>query len=91
MPLDTQLAPQAVFSLFYPTVFRYFDAIGRIGDFGFFDETPKLRAYCQTPSERGSVRETVVESFSDDLMTVPRRRGPRISARIEAAMRSKAA
>lgn len=45
-------------------VFRYFDVIERYADFGFFAETPEVRAWRQTLSQRPSVQKAVVESYA---------------------------
>ena len=49
-------------------LFRYFDTFERIGDFGFFDRTPRVRAYRQALSERPSIREAVSDEYPQRLM-----------------------
>lgn len=48
-------------------VFRYFEVIDEIDDFGFFDELPRVTAWCAALAERPSVRNAVVDDYHDRL------------------------
>ena len=50
-------------------VFRYFDTFERIGDFGFFDATPRVRAWRRALAARGSVRRAVGADYDARLLT----------------------
>ena len=63
-------------------VFRYFDSFERIGDFGFFEATPKLRAWRARLAQRPSVRDAVAPDYDARLMQFLRQRGSALSARI---------
>lgn len=58
----------------YPTVFRYFDVIERIEDFGFFDDLPKVTAYRLALRNRPSIQNAVKPSYYDDLFAFFHRR-----------------
>lgn len=48
-------------------VFRYFDVIERYADFGFFTETPKVRAWRKKLAQRPSVQTAVVADYASLL------------------------
>jgi len=62
--------------------FRYFDTFERIGDFGFFDATPKVSAWRARLAQRVSVRDAVAADYDERLLQFLRRRGSALSARI---------
>jgi glutathione S-transferase len=66
-------------------VFRYFDTFERIGDFGFFDTTPKVSAWRARLATRDSVRNAVAADYDERLLQFLRRRGSALSARIALA------
>jgi glutathione S-transferase len=65
-------------------LFRYFDTFDRIGRFGFFDDTPRVRAYRKALAARPSVREAVTDDYSARLADFLRRRKSRLSSLIVA-------
>lgn len=69
----------------FAAVFRYFDTFERIGDFGFFDATPKLRGWRARLAQRPSVRDAVAADYDERLLQFLRRRGSALSARITSA------
>jgi glutathione S-transferase len=68
----------------FAPVFRYFDTVERIGDFGFFDAMPKLRAWRARLGQRASVRAAVAADYDQRLLRFLRQRGSALSARIAA-------
>ena len=66
----------------FAPVFRYFDAFDQIGDFGFFDGTPKLRAWRCTLAERASVCGAVDRDYPQRLMHFLRERRSALSTRM---------
>ena len=60
-------------------LFRYFDTFERIGDFGFFDYTPRVRAYRQALSDRPSIRKAVSDEYPERLMKFLRDRRSHLS------------
>ncbi len=63
-------------------VFRYFDTFERIGDFGFFTATPKVRAWRAQLGQRVSVQAAVAPDYDERLLQFLRERGSALSARI---------
>lgn len=68
----------------FAPVFRYFDTFERIADFGFFDATPKLRAWRARLAQRASVRAAVAADHDQRLLRFVRQRGSALSARVAA-------
>lgn len=66
-------------------VFRYFDTFERLGDFGFFDATPKVRAWRAALAARASVRDAVAADYGARLWAFVVARGSALSARAKAA------
>ena len=66
----------------YGPIFRYFDVIDRIGDFGILDGKPKLAAWRQALATRPSVRGGVTEDYPERLMAFFRRKGSALSQMI---------
>lgn len=64
-------------------VLRYFDTFERIGDFGFFEATPKLRAWRAQLAARQTVRDAVAADYDERLLQFLRQRGSALSRRIE--------
>jgi glutathione S-transferase len=60
-------------------IFRYFDTFETIADFGFFKETPKVRAWREALNERRSVREAVTSDYPERLAHFLRTRQSRLS------------
>lgn len=52
----------------YAPIFRYFDGIDHIGDFGIFTHTPKLRAWRRALNTRLSVQQAVIPNFQEQLV-----------------------
>lgn len=48
-------------------VFRYFDVFDELGDFGFFDQTPKVLAWRRQLAARPSVQQAVRADYADLL------------------------
>ena len=68
----------------FAPLFRYFDTIERIADFGFFDGLPKVAAYRAALAVRPSVQGAVVADYPARLMTFLRRRPSHLSTLIPA-------
>jgi len=60
-------------------VFRYFDTFERVGDFGFFADTPQVRAYRAALAARPSVRGAVADDYPARLTEFLRRHGSHLS------------
>lgn len=65
-------------------VFRYFDVFERIGDFGFFADTPNAGAWRRQLAARPSVRAAVRADYPRLLMDFLLKRDSALSARIRA-------
>jgi glutathione S-transferase len=63
-------------------VFRYFDVFDKIGDFGFFDGAPKVKAWRATLAQRTSVKAAVRSDYDELLAAFLLARGSAISVRI---------
>jgi glutathione S-transferase len=63
-------------------VLRYFDTFERIGETGFFDATPKLRAWRAQLAQRASVRAAAAADYDERLLQFLRQRGSALSARL---------
>jgi len=61
-------------------VFRYFDTFERLGDFGFFDATPKIRAWRAALAARPSVQRAVGADYGPRLRAFVAARGSALSA-----------
>ena len=68
----------------YAPVFRYFDVIDRIGDFGVLADKPGLCAWRAALSARPSVREAVTPDYPERLMAFFERKGGALAARMAA-------
>jgi glutathione S-transferase len=60
-------------------VFRYFDTLDRIGDFGVLAEKPKVAAWRRALSARPSVSEAVAPDYPERLKAFFRARGAYLS------------
>ena len=91
--IETLLAPGsgpyfagAHFSLVdaaFAPVFRYFDTLERIADFGFFERTPRVRSWRAALAQRDSVRTAAAADYPERLMDFFSARGSALSARIQ--------
>jgi len=66
----------------YGPVFRYFDTFEGIGDFQFFDQTPKISAWRQALRSRPSVQNAVAEDYPTRLLDFLKRRRSYLSTLI---------
>lgn len=48
-------------------IFRYFDAFGKIGEFGFFTDRPKVQAWRAALAARPSIRTAVAPDYPERL------------------------
>ena len=67
-------------------VFRYFDAFERLAAFGFFDATPKLRAWRAALGARPSVQRAVGADYAARLMAFIASRDSALGRRAAAAV-----
>jgi len=67
-------------------VFRYFDAFERLAAFGFFDATPKLRAWRAALAARPSVQRAVGADYAARLMAFIASRDSALGRRAAAAV-----
>ena len=67
----------------YGPIFRYFDVFETIADFGFFSDTPKVRAWRQALQLRPSIQNAVVEDYPQRLLTFLKRRNSHLSTLIQ--------
>ena len=63
-------------------LFRYFDSFERIGEFGFFADTPRVRAYRAALAARPSVRDAVAADYPARLFAFLRQRDSVLSTLI---------
>ena len=63
-------------------IFRYFDTFETIADFGFFKETPKVRAWREALNARWSVREAVSSDYPERLRRFLQTRDSRLAAMV---------
>lgn len=68
----------------FAPVFRYFDAFKQIGDFGFFDDTPRLRAWRVALARRETVRGAAAPDYPERLMAFLRARKSALGVRANA-------
>lgn len=64
-------------------VFRYFDVFEALGETGFFEATPKVRAWRDALAQRPSVRQAVRGDYQEELTRFLRRRGSELSRRMD--------
>ena len=63
-------------------VFRYFDVLDNVGETGFFEQLPKVRAWRRALAARPSVREAVSSGYARELHRFLLARGSELSRRI---------
>lgn len=68
----------------FAPVFRYFEVLDRVGDFGFFDATPSVRAWRGALAGRASVKAAAVPDYHERLEDFLTRRGSHLSRLMEA-------
>lgn len=69
----------------YAPIFRYFDVIDRIGDFGVLADKPKLARWRAALASRESVRDAVTDDYPDRLMAFFERKNSALTARMSEA------
>lgn len=69
----------------FAPVFRYFEVFGMLGIDGFFDATPKVRAWRDALARRESVRAAASENYAQLLTQFLRERKSEITRRVETA------
>ena len=89
--LEPALDPQGPFfagasfglvdAVFAP-VFRYFEVFEAIGEAGFFEGLPRVRAWRAALAERPSVQEAVAPDYAERLVAFLEARGSELSARL---------
>lgn len=68
----------------YGPIFRYFDVLDRIGDFGVLDGKPKVAGWRAALAARPSVRDAVAPDYPDRLMAFFARKGSALTERMAA-------
>nr|WP_207794067.1 glutathione S-transferase family protein [Ramlibacter algicola] len=68
----------------FAPVFRYFDTFEAVGDTGWFDATPHVRAWSVALAQRASVREAVSPDYPQRLREFLLARGSELSRRMQA-------
>lgn len=63
----------------YGPIFRYFDTFDRIGDFGIFADTPKVRAWRTALAGRPAIRDAVSEDYPARLDAFLRKRNSHLA------------
>ena len=66
----------------FAPVFRYFDSFERIGDFGFFEATRRLRNWRAALAARESVRRAVAADYDERLLVFLESRDSALSRRM---------
>jgi glutathione S-transferase len=69
----------------YGPIFRYFDVIDRIGDFGVVTGKPKLAAWRKLLAARPSIQDAVTPDYPQRLLTFFERKGSALTAIIRRA------
>lgn len=67
----------------YGPIFRYFDVIDRIGEFGILAEKPKVAAWRRALATRPSVRGAVTEDYAERLKAFLQRKGSALTGLIQ--------
>ena len=70
----------------YGPIFRYFDVIDRIGDFGILNEKPKLAAWRKSLAARPSVKDAVTADYPQRLQAFFERKSGALTALIRQAV-----
>lgn len=63
----------------FAPLFRYFEVFDGMGDFGFFDASPAVRAWRSALARRSSVRAAAVDHYHDRLLTFLARRNSHLA------------
>ncbi|MCZ8256602.1 MAG: glutathione S-transferase domain-containing protein, partial [Polaromonas sp.] len=63
-------------------VFRYFDVLESVGEMGFFDDLPKVRAWRAALAARPSVQHAVGSGYAEELHHFLLARDSELSRRI---------
>jgi glutathione S-transferase len=63
-------------------VFRYFDVFDKMGEFGFFEDTPKVKAWRAVLAQRASVKAAVRADYDELLTAFLLARGSALSVRM---------
>lgn len=71
----------AIVDAAFAPAFRYFETFDALGDWGFFDGLPRVRAWRRALAERHSVRAAVAADFAARLHGFVARRGSALAAR----------
>jgi len=66
-------------------IFRYFDVIDRIGDFGILAGKPKLAAWRRSLGQRPSIKDAVTPDYPERLQAFFERKGSALTAIIRRA------
>ncbi|MBC5783168.1 glutathione S-transferase family protein [Ramlibacter sp. USB13] len=66
----------------FAPVFRYFDAFEAVGERGFFDRTPRVRAWRDALAARASVHAAVMPDYPERLRAFLGSRGSELSRRM---------
>jgi glutathione S-transferase len=66
----------------FAPVFRYFDTFEAVGEGGWFEATPRVRAWRAALALRPSVREATLPDYAQRLRTFLLARGSELSRRI---------
>jgi glutathione S-transferase len=65
-------------------VFRYFDVFEQLGEAGFFESTPKVRAWREALAQRPSIKQVAAPEYPQLLRRFLLERGSELSRRIAA-------
>lgn len=87
LPLQGPYFSGGAFSLVdavFGPVFRYFDVFEEAGERGFFEHTPKVRAWRAALAQRASIRLAVQGNYADELQQFLLKRGSELSRRMHA-------
>ena len=68
----------------FAPVFRYFDTFEAVGEPGWLERTPRVRAWRAELARRPSVREAALPDYPDQLLVFLRGRGGELARRIAA-------
>jgi glutathione S-transferase len=66
----------------YGPIFRYFDVLDRIDDFGIFTNTPKVNKWRELLQSRPSIQQAVTEDYEQRLVIFFKQRNSYLSTRV---------
>jgi glutathione S-transferase len=72
----------AIVDAAFAPALRYFELFDTLGDWGFFDGLPRLRAWREALAARASVRAAVASDYAARLRAFVARRGSALAARL---------